>query len=78
VLRYLKQARLIQHSSKLFFGTNKSGNLNSIQLVKHLATIKMPRYEYPVVRRDTSIKENFHGAEVIFYFTLSNQFWIVD
>lgn len=27
---------------------------------------KMPRYEYPVVRRDETIVENFHGTEVNF------------
>lgn len=35
----------------------------SFNLIRHSS--KMPRYEYPAVRRDENIVENFHGNEVL-------------
>lgn len=54
MLSYFKPARRILSS----IIQNKFTNL-----AKSLTT-KMPRYEYPEVRRDLSVKDNFHGTEI--------------
>ena len=77
VAKYLKQqfdlvkynrffSKLI--SNKVIFFNQKSEKLCKINYnpIRSLST-KMPKYNYPKVRRDETVTENFHGQNVIFY-----------
>lgn len=63
MLKLLKQFRLeinnISNSYKLIKNPNRYFQIN---LSRNLT--KMPRYEYPKVRRDETIVESYHGVEV--------------
>lgn len=60
MFKLLKQTRFILNK------TLNPKRINQVQVLKHLT--KMPRYEYPVVRRDETLVENFHGVDVATYF----------
>ena len=70
MINCLKQTRLIIFNASKLFNKNIAHAKNSfphLHLVKTLSSVKMPRYEYPTVRRDMSVKENFHGTAVLFH-----------
>ena len=60
---------LILSTNNLKISRNSLILNSNLQLTRNLT--KMPRYNYPSVRRDASIVENFHGTEVILGFNFN-------
>ena len=73
MIKYLKFARYCFDTKQILVkckSLNLSYILKNQKLVNNFSTSfqllnKMPRYEYPKVRRDESIVDDFHGDEVL-------------
>ena len=61
-VRYSCESARLLANLNTFKGNKISFNNFASSSLRH--TNKMPRYEYPSIRRDESIVDNFHGVEV--------------
>ena len=64
MLKYLEIIRFSLNSKHLPILKNKI-QYNNLALFSRQLNNKMPRHQYPNVRRDDTILENYHGVDVI-------------
>ena len=66
MLKYLRLTRFSFDSklSAIFQKAKKPSNILNQQLITRDLTNKMPRYQYPNVRRDDTISEKFHDTDI--------------